>query len=124
MEEYRLPESTLRTRTVMSTLAQSGIYRFFSSTNVTLEQPRRLTPRARRSPAGLLGLSLLHGCLPRAALPGWRFQTLTRLLAPLLTSIRSAIPFSKATGDPNLETTTFINKGGQKRRFPTVAIRL
>src|SRR5207253_8437584 len=38
----------------------------------------------------------------------------------LLASIRSAIPFSKATGDPNLETTTFINKGGQLRRFPTV----
>src|SRR5882672_1165450 len=33
-EEYRLPESTLRTRTVMSTLAQAGTYRFFSATNL------------------------------------------------------------------------------------------
>src|SRR6185369_4876117 len=34
-EEYRLPESTLRTRTIMSPLAQSGIYRFFNATNVS-----------------------------------------------------------------------------------------
>src|SRR5258705_1566430 len=31
-EEYRLPESTLRTRNIFSPDAQSGIYRFFSST--------------------------------------------------------------------------------------------
>src|SRR5207244_13280111 len=48
------------------------------------------------------------------------FTTSDPTIAGLLGSIRSAIPFSKATGDPNLETTTFINKGGQKREFPTV----
>jgi hypothetical protein len=48
------------------------------------------------------------------------FTTADPTIGSLLASIRSAIPFSKATGDPNLEQTSFVNKGGQKREFPTV----
>src|ERR1700704_1255202 len=47
-EEYRLPESTLRTRNVMSTLAQAGTYRFFAATNLATA----LNTTCAASPAG------------------------------------------------------------------------
>jgi hypothetical protein len=121
-EEYRLPESTLRTRTVLSPLAQSGIYQFFSATNVTLGTTPALNTTCATAPAGspaafLCGTNVYARA---AAAGGGLLSTPDPTIGALLTSIRSAIPFSKATGDPNLETTTFINKGGQLRRFPTV----
>ncbi len=118
-EEYRLPESTLRTRTVMSTLAQGGTYRFFSATNLATA----LNTTCAASPAGSPSAFLCStDVMARAAGAGLAFSTADPTISGLLTSIRSAIPFSKATGDPNLETTTFINKGGQLRRFPTVRL--
>jgi hypothetical protein len=121
-EEYRLPESTLRTRTVMSTLAQAGTYRFFSATNVaTAPVNPALNTTCAASPAGSPSAFLCStDVMARAAGAGLAFSTADPTISGLLASIRSAIPGSVPTGDPNLETTTFINKGGQLRRFPTV----
>ncbi len=121
-EEYRLPESTLRTRTVLSTLAQGGTYQFFSATNVgATGLNTALNTTCATSPAGSPSAFLCGtNVYARAAAAGGLISTPDPTIGALLTSIRSAIPFSKATGDPNLETTTFINKGGQLRRFPTV----
>ncbi|PYS71663.1 MAG: hypothetical protein DMF73_10270, partial [Acidobacteria bacterium] len=129
-EEYRLPESTLRTRNVMSTAAQAGTYQFLSSSFA----PPATGPGASTTCTGsgatrvcslnvytVIGAALATPSFVTAN-PGitGAFTTADPTIAGLLGSIRSAIPFSKATGDPNLETTTFINKGGQKREFPTV----
>jgi len=115
-EEYRLPESTLRTRNVLSVAAQAGTYQFFSST---------FTP-----PASGLGASTTctgSGSSRICSVPLFTVAAGAGLVASadptvsaLLGSIRSAIPGSKATGDPTIEQTTFINHGGQLRRFPTV----
>jgi hypothetical protein len=124
-EEYRLPESTLRTRTVLSTQAQSGLYRFFSATNVTLGATPALNTTCATAPAGSPSAFLCatdvfaRAAAVPALLP---FANADPLVSTLLAQIRTAIPGSKATGDPNLETTTFINKGGQLRRFPTVRL--
>jgi len=120
-EEYRLPESTLRTRTVLSQAAQSGIYQFFSATNVQTAATPALNTTCATAPAGSPSAFLCGtNVYARAAAAGGLISTPDPTIGALLTSIRSSIPFSKATGDPNLETTTFINKGGQLRRFPTV----
>ncbi|MDX6384953.1 MAG: hypothetical protein QOK48_2526 [Blastocatellia bacterium] len=115
-EEYRLPESTLRTRTVLSTQAQSGIYRWLTATPVV--NPNVTCVASGTTPANLCSVNVYNVAAGVPALAP--FATPDPTIGALLTSIRSAIPFSKATGDPNLESTTFINKGGQLRRFPTV----
>lgn len=121
-EEYRLPESTLRTRTVMSVPAQAGTYRFFSATNVAIAPVNpALNTTCATAPAGSPSAFLCStDVMARAAAAGLAFATPDPTISGLLASIRSAIPGSVPTGDPNLETTTFINKGGQTRRFPTV----
>lgn len=116
-EEYRLPESTLRTRNVMSVPAQNGIYRFFSAANL----PAALNTTCAASPAGSPAAFLCStDVYARAAAAGLGFSTPDPTIGALLTSIRSASPGFKDTGDPNLQTTTFINHGGQSRQFPTV----
>jgi hypothetical protein len=50
------------------------------------------------------------------------FTTVDPTMQALLGSIRTAIPGSKATGDPNIDQSAFINHGGQIRRFPTVRL--
>ena len=120
-EEYRLPEATLRTRTVLSTAAQGGTYQFFSSTNVgstglnTALNTTCATAPANSPSAFLCGTNVYA----RAGAAGL-ISTPDPTIGTLLTQIRSAIPGSVATGDPNLENSTFINHGGQTRRFPTV----
>jgi hypothetical protein len=117
-EEYRLPESTLRTRTVLSTQAQSGIYRWLTAAPVV--NPNVTCVASGTTPANLCSVNVYNVAAGVPALAP--FANADPTIGALLTSIRSAIPFSKATGDPNLESTTFINKGGQLRRFPTVRL--
>jgi hypothetical protein len=116
-EEYRLPEATLRTRTVMSTAAQSGIYQFFSATNVS---GSALNTTCATAPAGSPSAFLCGTNVYARAAAAGLISTPDPTIGALLTSIRSAIPGSTATGDPNLESSTFINHGGQLRKFPTV----
>jgi Carboxypeptidase regulatory-like domain len=132
-EEFRLPESAIRTRNVLSTAAQNGTYQFLSST---------YTPPATGLGAGTTtctgsGASricsvnvyqAISGALANgtfvAANPGivGAFTNRDPTIGALLSSIRTAIPGSKVTGDPNVEQASFINHGGQIRRFPTVRL--
>jgi hypothetical protein len=122
-EEYRLPESTLRTRTVLSTAAQSGLYRFFSATNVATGTAPALNTTCGASPAGSPAAFLCStDVFARAAGAGLLFANTDPTVGALLAQIRTASPSPRATGDPNLEQTTFVNKGGQLRRFPTVRL--
>jgi hypothetical protein len=122
-EEYRLPESTLRTRNVLSPTAQSGIYRFFSATRVDLAATPALNTTCAASPAGSPSAFLCStDVYARALAAGLAFGTPDPTVGTLLTQIRSAVAGTalKDTGDPNIQQATFINKGGQLRRFPTV----
>jgi Carboxypeptidase regulatory-like domain len=117
-EEYRLPESTLRTRTVMSQQAQSGVYRWTQA--AALVNPNVTCVAATAPLVGqLCSVNVYTVAAGVAALAP--FANPDPTVGGLLTSIRSAVASTavKDTGDPNLQTSTFINKGGQLRRFPT-----
>jgi hypothetical protein len=124
-EEYRLPESALRTRTVLSTNAQNGVYQFLSSSfdpsTIALTSPGRGTVTCTGTGASRLCSLNVYQVITNAAIPG-AFANADPTIAALLTSIRSASPSPRASGDPNLEQTSFVNKGGQLRRFPTVRL--
>jgi hypothetical protein len=116
-EEYRLPESTLRTRTIMSTDAQSGIYKFLSSSFTPTNAATTCTGSGATRVCSVNVYAIAAG-VPALA----PFASVDPTIGGLLGSIRSAVSGTaiKDTGDPNLQTSAFINKGGQKRRFPTV----
>src|SRR5882672_101618 len=115
-EEYRLPESTLRTRNVLSAAAQAGTYQFFSSTFT----PPAIGLGASTTCTGSGSSRICSVPLFTVAAGAGLVASADPTVSTLLGSIRSAIPGSKATGDPTIEQATFINHGGQLRRFPTV----
>ncbi len=98
-EEYRLPEQQVRTRSILSPLAEQGIFQYPGG------------------PAG--GVNLL-------ALAGSRGFPST--FDPTISGIVSAIRQSTSVGavingsDPNFQSFTFTNTGGQTRRFPTLRV--
>jgi hypothetical protein len=100
-EEYRLPEQTLRNRTVFNPLTQAGEFRYNSSAGV--------------QSVNLLQLGARNG------------QTSTidpvagKLLADIRTAAGSLGTITQLT-DPNLQRSTFVNKGGQWRRYPTIRL--
>jgi Carboxypeptidase regulatory-like domain len=118
-EEYRLPESTLRTRNVLSTSAQNGVYQFLSSTFTPPTTGLGSTTTCSGSGATRICSVPVYTVIGNAAIAG-AFTNADPTISALLGSIRSAVPGTKATGDPNVEQSTFINHGGQKREFPTV----
>ena len=118
-EEYRLPESTLRTRNVLSTLAQGGTYRFLSSTFTPPATGLGSTTTCTGSGSTRVCSVPLFTVIGNAGIAG-AFTTPDPTVGALLAQIRTAIPGSRVTGDPNIEQTTFLNQGGQTRKFPTV----
>ena len=100
-EEFRLPEQTPpRIRTILTPLAASGVYTYIDSTGATRT-------------VNLLSVAAA------ANLP----STIDPTVGSLLTAIQastSAGGVAPITGDPNRRRFTFINPGGQTRKFPTV----
>ena len=116
-EEYRLPEKTLRTRNILSTQAQSGIYRFLSTA---------YTPPA-GSAITCSGSGASRICsVPVFTLAGLAgpsfFTTPDPSVSGVLNQIRGSLTGAviKDSGDPNIQQVTFVNTGGQVRKFPTV----
>jgi hypothetical protein len=101
-EEYRLPEAQLRTRTVLSAAAVTGI--FFPG-------------------SAACGGSAATGCnlLTLAAAKGF-IATRDPILGALLDSTRTVPGSYNTTSDPNINQLSFTNQGGQKRQFPTVRL--
>ena len=121
-EEFRLPESALRTRNVLSTAAQGGVYQFFSSTfTPPTTGPGAGTTTCTGSGSTRLCSVNVYQVIGNAGIAG-AFTSVDPTIGKLLAQIRSAIPGSKTSGDPNVDQTTFINHGGQTRRFPTVRL--
>lgn len=119
-EEYRLPERTLRTKLIMSPQAQAGIHRFFAPS-----VPAGLTPFTTCVDTGASGATKFICSTNVLALgqnQGLAFGTVDPTIGPLLQSIRSSVSGYdiKDTADLNVQTVSFINPGGQLRRFPTI----
>ncbi|HWQ32261.1 MAG TPA: carboxypeptidase-like regulatory domain-containing protein [Blastocatellia bacterium] len=100
-EEYRLPEQTSRQRTILSPLAQSGIYQYSTASGV--------------QQVDLLALAANNG----------QTSTVDATVGKLLSDIRQS---TTTTGgitdltDPNFQQFSFTNTGGQKRYFPTIRL--
>ena len=123
-EEFRLPERTARTRTLLTTEAQSGLFRYETAATATL--PVGCTT-AGATPGFMACSRNLYTLTGAAGFPSTPDPT----VAPLLAQIRSSVsglnvrPISVAAGTPadlNRQQVSFINPGGQTRRFPTVRL--
>ncbi len=97
-EEYRMPESVLRQRVIMSPRAQSGIFSY----------PTNNGPRS----INLFSLAAANS----------QVSTGDPTVNSLLAQIRSTANFGsvQATSDPNLQLFSFMNRGMQLHRLPTV----
>lgn len=131
-EEYRLPEkSPPRTRNVFSTEAQSGIHRFTtplppcSSVATPNNGVNCYTPPAnafttctvgglRTCSANVFALAQARGLISTAD------PTISALLGDIRSALQGVNAVFQSTGNPNIQTATFFNIGGQTRRFPTV----
>lgn len=116
-EEYRLPEKTFRTRTILSTQAQQGIYRY------NFNAPANFTPPANTTCTGASGPVVCSAnVFAMAQAAGLQFANTDPTVGALLNEIRSSVSGLNIvnTGNPNLQQVSFDNVGGQTRRFPTV----
>src|SRR5262245_11804407 len=95
-DEFRLPEQQTRTRTILTPDAQAGIFRYVGG------------------PAG--GVNLYAAALA-ASFPNTPDPTIAKILADIRTSTSQGTLANQT--DPNLQSFTFTNTGGQVRRFPT-----
>ncbi len=123
-EEFRLPERTARTRQLLTSQSQSGIYRYEVAATPTV--PGACTTNG--ATAGFMRCSVnLYGIAAAGAFPSTPDPT----VGGLLNEIRGAIsglnvrPNAVASGsaaDLVREQVSFINDGGQLRKFPTVRL--
>lgn len=98
-EEFRLPEATVRTRVILTPDAQAGIFRY---------------PGGPASGINLLALAASKG------FTGTFDPNVAKILADIRSSTSKGV--LKGQTDPNLQTFTFTNTGGQLRRFPTIRV--
>jgi hypothetical protein len=118
-EEYRLPEKTFRTRTILSTEAQAGIYRY------NFNAPTGFTPPANTTCTGNVGPVVCSAnVFAMAQTAGLQFANTDPTVGALLNQIRTSVAGFNIvnTGDPNLQQVSFNNTGGQIRKFPTVRL--
>jgi len=123
-EEFRLPERTARTRTLLAPEAQSGIFRYEVSAASTV--PSACTTAG--ATAGFMRCTV--NLFNLAAAKGFP-STPDPTIGSLLSSIRSSVSglnvrqITVAAGSApelNRQQVSFINPGGQTRRFPTVRL--
>jgi hypothetical protein len=120
-EEYRLPEkSPLRTRTILSPQAQSGIHRFNNATNVVGVPNLTCVPNPAPATTWQCSFDVLARAtsLANSTIPGTVDPTISTLLGQIRSSISGFTVVD--TGNPNLQQVSFFNTGGQTRKFPTV----
>jgi hypothetical protein len=106
-DSYHLPEQTVRTRTILTPAAQNGIFSF----------PDAAAPGGVRS----VNLYSLAGAAAASAnLPTTPDPTIAKILADIRSSTSAGA--LNVTSDPNLQSLTFTNQGGQTRRFPDIRL--
>ncbi|MGH9881341.1 MAG: carboxypeptidase regulatory-like domain-containing protein, partial [Pyrinomonadaceae bacterium] len=125
-EEYRLPERTLRNRNVLSSEAQAGTYRFLSSTFTPPAGSLITCTGSGASRICSVNIYALAGAAAdcNSSVTGNQpcLTTPDPTVGSLLGSIRSSLSGAsfRASGDPNIQQVSFVNPGGQVRKFPTV----
>jgi hypothetical protein len=121
-EEYRLPEkSTQRVRTIYTTDAANGIYKF-TTTNAAYAG----APPANVTCTGTGTFTCSVNVFTLAANAGL-ISTIDPTIQKLLADIRSSVAtvsgvLTSAAGSPNVQQFGFFNTGAQTRRFPTVRL--
>ncbi|HEY1339484.1 MAG TPA: carboxypeptidase-like regulatory domain-containing protein [Bryobacteraceae bacterium] len=97
-EEFRLPEQGLRTRSIFDPATEAGTFQYNATGGVRQ--------------VNLLSLATANG----------QTATIDPTIGKLLGDIRSTVNQGSvaASSDPNIQRFTFINKGGQIRKFTTV----
>jgi hypothetical protein len=103
-EAYRLPEQTVRQRTILHPSTQSGIFQYNTSSGVRT--------------VNLFQLAQQVGC---AGCTTTIDPTISKLLGDIRSSTNGNGDIQQLT-DPNLQRFTFTNTGGQDRYFPTVRL--
>jgi len=119
-EEYRLPErSPQRTRTIYTTDAASGIYKF-NTTSQTYAPPAGVTCTTGATRTCSVNVLTMAG---NAGLINTADPTISKLLADIRSAANSVnAVFTNVASNPNLQQFGFFNIGGQTRRFPTVRL--
>lgn len=109
-EEYRLPEATARQRTIFATSVLTG--------NFTYIPTGSSTPIVRNLFTLAAGTDCDRDTAGLQPCP----STIDPTVGVLLNAIQSSTSEGgvAVTSDPNLNRFSFINRGGQTRRFPTV----
>src|ERR1051326_3766579 len=122
-EEYRLPEKSVqRVRTIYTTDAANGIYKF-NTTSQTYAPPAGVTcTTGATRKCSVNGLTMAA----EAGVPGL-LTTLDPTIQKLNADIRSSVGtvngvLTPVANNPNVEQFGFFNVGGQTRRFPTVRL--
>lgn len=117
-EEYRLPESTARQRTIFNTPVLTGNFQYDRATSAILPATGTCVahPTVATQQRCTVNLLTLAGA---SGFPSTLDPTVGSLLSAIQASTSGAGGVS-ATSDPNLNQFSFINLGGQKRKFPTV----
>src|ERR1043166_7218462 len=122
-EEYRLPEKSVqRVRTIYTTDAANGIYKF-NTTSQTYAPPAGVTcttGATRTCSVNVLAMAAASG------VPGL-LSTLDPTIQKLNADIRASVAtvtgvLTPVAGNPNVEQFGFFNVGGQLRPFPTVRL--
>jgi hypothetical protein len=124
-EEFRLPERTARVKTILSPQAQAGNYRFFVAPTYVPPTGSATTCAPATNPnTGAAAQLCTTNVYTLAGSGGLAFTNGDPTITALLTSIRGSLSSAivQDTGDPNLQTATFINSGGQTRKFPTTRL--
>jgi hypothetical protein len=101
-EEYRLPERSLRTRTVLNPTTAAGTFQYLVN--------------------GQLRTVNLFTLAANNGLTSTPDPTVSALLPAIRTAVTSNGGGITDLSDPNLQRATFINPGGQVRYFPTVRL--
>jgi hypothetical protein len=99
-EEYRLPERSLRTRTVLDPTTATGVFQYLVNGQLRT--------------VNLFTLAAANG------LTSTPDPTISALLPAIRTAVTGNGGGITPLSDPNLQRAAFINPGGQVRYFPTV----
>jgi hypothetical protein len=103
-EEFRQPESQTRARTVLTTDAQNGIFKY--NTSAGTQQVNLYTIAANAALAN-----------PNAGILSTPDQTVAAVLSQIRSAVGTTGTLTAITGDPNRQTFNFTPAGGQLRKF-------
>ncbi len=123
-EEYRLPERTARTRNLLTPEAQAGVYRY--EVAATSSVPAVCTTTG--ATAGFMRCSVnMYSLAAARSFPSTPDPTVGGVLAQIRSSVSglNVRPIDVAAGSAAelvRQQVSFINIGGQTRRFPTVRL--